>query len=275
MQVINTNILSLNAQRNVSANNGALATAVQRLSSGLRVNSAKDDAAGLAIANRMTAQARGMNVAIRNANDGISLAQTAEGALGKVTDMLQRMRELAVQAANDTNGSSDRTSLNQEFSQLKAEIDRTFDATKFNGTQILNTAATLNFQIGASNIAADQLAVTTSDLSAGTGMTAVASGDVTSLANAQSAITNIDTALTEINSSRATFGAMQNRFESVIGNLQVSVENTEASRSRIMDADFAAETAALTRAQILQQAGTAMLAQANAAPQSVLSLLRG
>jgi len=248
---------------------------VQRLSSGLRVNSAKDDAAGLAIANRMTAQARGMNVAIRNANDGISLAQTAEGALGKVTDMLQRMRELAVQAANDTNGSSDRTSLNQEFSQLKAEIDRTFDATKFNGTQILNTAATLNFQIGASNIAADQLAVTTSDLSAGTGMTAVASGDVTSLANAQSAITNIDTALTEINSSRATFGAMQNRFESVIGNLQVSVENTEASRSRIMDADFAAETAALTRAQILQQAGTAMLAQANAAPQSVLSLLRG
>jgi len=275
MQVINTNILSLNAQRNVSSNNGALATAVQRLSSGLRVNSAKDDAAGLAIANRMTAQARGMNVAIRNANDGISLAQTAEGALGKVTDMLQRMRELAVQAANDTNGSSDRTSLNQEFSQLKAEIDRTFDATKFNGTQILNTAATLNFQIGASNIAADQLAVTTSDLSAGTGMTAVASGDVTSLANAQSAITNIDTALTEINSSRATFGAMQNRFESVIGNLQVSVENTEASRSRIMDADFAAETAALTRAQILQQAGTAMLAQANAAPQSVLSLLRG
>jgi len=275
MQVINTNIMSLNAQRNASANNSALSTAVQRLSSGLRVNSAKDDAAGLAIANRMSAQARGMNVAIRNANDGISLAQTAEGSLGKVTDMLQRMRELAVQAANDTNGSSDRTSLNQEFSQLKAEIDRTFDATKFNGTQILNTAATLNFQIGASNVASDQLAVSTSDLSGGTGMTAVASGDVTSLANAQSAIANIDTALTEINTARATFGAMQNRFESVIGNLQVSVENTEAARSRIMDADFAAETAALTRAQILQQAGTAMLAQANAAPQSVLSLLRG
>jgi len=275
MQVINTNIMSLNAQRNASANNSALSTAVQRLSSGLRVNSAKDDAAGLAIANRMSAQARGMNVAIRNANDGISLAQTAEGSLGKVTDMLQRMRELAVQAANDTNGSSDRTSLNQEFSQLKAEIDRTFDATKFNGTQILNTAATLNFQIGASNVASDQLAVSTSDLSGGTGMTAVASGDVTSLANAQSAIANIDTALTEINTARATFGAMQNRFEFVIGNLQVSVENTEAARSRIMDADFAAETAALTRAQILQQAGTAMLAQANAAPQSVLSLLRG
>jgi len=275
MQVINTHILALNAQRNVSSTQGALATSIQRLSSDLRVNSAKDDAAGLAIANRMSAQARGMNVAIRNANDGISLAQTAEGSLGKVTDMLQRMRELAVQAANDTNGSSDRTSLNQEFSQLKAEIDRTFDATKFNGTSVLNTAATLNFQIGASNVAADKLAITTSDLSAGTGMTAVASGDITSLANAQSAMNNIDTALTEINSARATFGAMQNRFESVISNLQVSVENTEASRSRIMDADFAAETAALTRAQILQQAGTAMLAQANAAPQSVLSLLRG
>jgi flagellin len=275
MQVINTNILSLNAQRNVSSSQGALATSIQRLSSGLRVNSAKDDAAGLAIANRMSAQARGMNVAIRNANDGISLAQTAEGSLGKVTDMLQRMRELAVQSANDTNGSSDRTSLDAEFSQLKAEIDRTFDATKFNGTSILNTAATLNFQIGASNVAADKLAVSTTDLSAGTGMTAVASGNITSLANAQSAIDNIDTALTEINGARATFGAMQNRFESVISNLQVSVENTEASRSRIMDADFAKETAALTRAQILQQAGTAMLAQANAAPQSVLSLLRG
>jgi len=275
MQVINTNILSLNAQRNVSSSQGALATSIQRLSSGLRVNSAKDDAAGLAIANRMSAQARGMNVAIRNANDGISLAQTAEGSLGKVTDMLQRMRELAVQSANDTNGSSDRTSLDAEFSQLKAEIDRTFDATKFNGTSILNTAATLNFQIGASNVAADKLAVSTTDLSGGTGMTAVASGNITSLANAQSAIDNIDTALTEINGARATFGAMQNRFESVISNLQVSVENTEASRSRIMDADFAKETAALTRAQILQQAGTAMLAQANAAPQSVLSLLRG
>jgi len=275
MQVINTNIMSLNAQRNASANNSALSTAVQRLSSGLRVNSAKDDAAGLAIANRMTAQSRGMNVAIRNANDGISLAQTAEGSLGKVTDMLQRMRELAVQAANDTNGSSDRTSLNQEFSQLKAEIDRTFDATKFNGTSILNTAATLNFQIGASNVAADKLAVNTTDLSAGTGMAAVAAGSISSLSTAQTAIDNIDTALTEINSARATFGAMQNRFESVISNLQVSVENTEASRGRIMDADFAAETAALTRAQILQQAGTAMLAQANAAPQSVLSLLRG
>ena len=272
-QVINTNIVSLNAQRNLNASQSTLGTAIQRLSSGLRVNSAKDDAAGLAIASRMDGQTRGMNIAIRNANDGISLAQTAEGSLGKITDMLQRMRELAVQAANDTNGTSDRTSLNQEFSQLKAEIDRTFDATKFNGTQILDAAATLNFQIGASNVAEDKLSIVTSDLSAGTGITSIAAGDITSLSTAQSAITNIDAALTEINSARATFGAVQNRFESVIANLQVASENTAAARSRIMDADFAAETAALTRSQILQQAGTAMLAQANQVPQQVLALL--
>ncbi|MFN5881006.1 MAG: flagellin [Burkholderiales bacterium] len=272
-QVINTNIASLNAQRNLNSSQASLATSIQRLSSGLRVNSAKDDAAGLAIANRMDGQTRGMNIAVRNANDGISLAQTAEGSLGKITDMLQRMRELAVQAANDTNGTSDRASLDQEFSQLKAEIDRTFDATKFNGTQILGAAATLNFQIGANNVAEDKLAIVTSDLSAGAGITAAAAGDITSLANAQAAITNIDTALTEINGARATFGAVQNRFESVISNLQVASENTAAARSRIMDADFATETAALTRSQILQQAGTAMLAQANQVPQQVLSLL--
>lgn len=272
-QVINTNIASLNAQRNLNSSQASLGTAIQRLSSGLRVNSAKDDAAGLAIASRMDGQTRGMNIAIRNANDGISLAQTAEGSLGKITDMLQRMRELAVQAANDTNGSSDRTSLNEEFTQLKAEIDRTFDATKFNGTQILGTAATLNFQIGANNVAEDQLSIVTSDLSAGTGITAIASGDITTLTNARTAIASVDTALTEINSARATFGAVQNRFESVIANLQVASENTAAARSRIMDADFAAETAALTRGQILQQAGTAMLAQANQVPQQVLALL--
>jgi len=272
-QVINTNIASLNAQRNLNSSQASLGTAIQRLSSGLRVNSAKDDAAGLAIASRMDGQTRGMNIAIRNANDGISLAQTAEGSLGKITDMLQRMRELAVQAANDTNGSSDRTSLNEEFSQLKAEIDRTFDATKFNGTQILGTAATLNFQIGANNVAEDQLSIVTSDLSAGTGITAIAAGDITTLTNARTAIASVDTALTEINSARATFGAVQNRFESVIANLQVASENTSAARSRIMDADFAAETAALTRGQILQQAGTAMRAQANQVPQQVLALL--
>ena len=217
MQVINTNVLALNAQRNASASQGALATSIQRLSSGLRVNSAKDDAAGLAIANRMDAQVRGMNVAIRNANDGISLAQTGEGALGKVTDMLQRMRELAVQSANATNSSSDRSSLNSEYSQLASEITRTLGATAFNGTSLLNTAATLSFQIGAgTSSVTDQIAINLSDMTSTSGSlaTAVASTSGISTASAAtSAMTAIDNALDQVNSARATFGAMQNRFE--------------------------------------------------------------
>jgi len=275
-QVINTNLQSLNAQRNLNTSQSSLATSIQRLSSGLRVNSAKDDAAGLAIANRMDAQVRGMNVAIRNANDGISLAQTAEGALGKVTDMLQRMRELAVQSNNATNSSSDRTSLNQEFQQLSSEISRTLAATTFNGTTILNSSTTLTFQIGAgTNTATDQMSISTANIPAGTGVAAVivSTASITGTAGATAAMTDIDTALDEVNSARATFGAMQNRFESIISNLQVGAENQTAARSRIMDADFAAETAALTRAQILQQAGTAMLSQSNQVPQQVLSLL--
>jgi flagellin len=275
-QVINTNLQSLNAQRNLNTSQSSLATSIQRLSSGLRVNSAKDDAAGLAIANRMDAQVRGMNVAIRNANDGISLAQTAEGALGKVTDMLQRMRELAVQSNNATNSSSDRVSLNQEFQQLSSEISRTLAATTFNGTTILNSATTLTFQIGAgTNTATDQMSISTANIPAGSGVAAVivSTASITGTAGATAAMTDIDTALDEVNSARATFGAMQNRFESIIANLQVGAENQTAARSRIMDADFAAETAALTRAQILQQAGTAMLSQSNQVPQQVLSLL--
>jgi flagellin len=275
-QVINTNLQSLNAQRNLNTSQSSLATSIQRLSSGLRVNSAKDDAAGLAIANRMDAQVRGMNVAIRNANDGISLAQTAEGALGKVTDMLQRMRELAVQSNNATNSSSDRVSLNQEFQQLSSEISRTLAATTFNGTTILNSATTLTFQIGAgTNTATDQRSISTANIPAGSGVAAVivSTASITGTAGATAAMTSIDTALDEVNSARATFGAMQNRFESIISNLQVGAENQTAARSRIMDADFAAETAALTRAQILQQAGTAMLSQSNQVPQQVLSLL--
>jgi len=283
MQVINTNILALNAQRNVSSTQGALATSIQRLSSGLRVNSAKDDAAGLAIASRMSSQSRGMDVAIRNANDGISLAQTAEGALGKVTDMLQRMRELSVQSANATNSSGDRDNLQAEFLQLQKEITRTLNATSFNGNTVLKTSGTLTFQVGAGNTSGtDTLDVAVTNMSGITGTgdigKALAVGitiDGADATNANAAITEIDSALTNANKARASFGAVQNRFESVISNLQVAKENTEAARSRIMDADFAAETAALTRAQILQQAGTAMLAQANAAPQSVLSLLRG
>ncbi|RPH43379.1 MAG: flagellin FliC, partial [Burkholderiales bacterium] len=238
-------------------------------------------AAGLAIANRMDAQARGMNVAIRNANDGISLAQTAEGALGKVTDMMQRMRELAVQAANASNTSTDRTSLNAEFTQLAAEVDRTLLSTRFNGQAILaGSAGGLQFQIGANNAATDQLMVTTTNMATAATITAVTTATTavitgTTAANANLMITALDTAIDTINSERATYGAVQNRFEAVIANLQISAENQTAAKSRIVDADFAKETAALTRAQILQQAGTAMLAQANSAPQGVLALLRG
>jgi flagellin len=279
MQVINTNTLSLNAQRNLSTSGGNLATAIQRLSTGLRVNSAKDDAAGLAIANRMDAQARGMNVAIRNANDGISLAQTAEGALGKVTDMLQRMRELAVQSANSTNTSADRASLNAEFRQLGDEIDRTLTSTRFNGQAILaGSAGSQQFQIGANNAATDQLTVTTSNMATNASVMAVSSSAsvITGATGASAAamITSLDAAIDTVNSERATYGSVQNRFEAVISNLQIGAENQTAARSRIMDADFAQETAALTRAQILQQAGTAMLAQANQVPQQVLQLLQ-
>jgi flagellin len=280
MQVINTNTMSMNAQRNLGGTQYELQTSIQRLSTGLRVNTARDDAAGLAIANRMSAQERGMNVAIRNTNDGISLAQTAEGALGQVGDMLQRMRELAVQSANATNTSADRVSLNEEFRQLADEIDRTLQSTQFNGQAILaGSAGQLTFQIGANNATNERLTVSTSNMATNTNITAVTGTAAvitgTTGGVSQTMITTLDTAINTVNSQRATYGAMQNRFEAVINNLQVAVENQSAARSRIMDADFAKETAALTRAQILQQAGTAMLAQANAAPQGVLSLLRG
>lgn len=271
---INTNLVSLNAQRNLGASQSSLATSMQRLSSGLRVNSAKDDAAGLAIANRMDAQVRGMNVAIRNANDGISLAQTAEGAIGKVSDMLQRMRELAVQSANATNGAADRTNLDAEFQQLGAEITRTISSTKFNGTAILAGGAGAQvFQVGANN--GDTVTITTTDLSAAATITAVTGGGVTTAALSNTALTNIDAALTTVNAERATYGAAQNRFDTIVSTLQVASENQSASRSRIMDADFAQETANLSRAQVLQQAGNAMVAQANQLPQGVLALLKG
>ena len=403
--IINTNMASLNAQRNLGTSQSSLATSLQRLSSGLRINSAKDDAAGLSIATRMDSQIRGMNVGMRNANDAISFAQTAEGGLSKMTDALQRMRELAVQSANATNNDGDRTNIAAEFKQLQAEIGRlagnsvetaavpadagtagvftatfagtevggdttisfggasitvgagdsatamadafktayetanptdapytisaaagvltftqttpTTDATapaftvadpgsddttaltvwttagetataeqaaipatkgtEFNGTNTL-AGGTLTFQVGAN--ASDRISITGVDFSAqGTSKVQDAIDGTTvavdSAANALTAITAIDDALTEVNTARATYGAIQNRFESVIGNLQISSENVTAAKSRIMDADFAAETASLTRGQILQQAGTAMLAQANSLPNTVLSLLRG
>jgi flagellin len=280
MTTINTNTQSLNAQRNLATSSGSLSTSMQRLSSGLRVNSAKDDAAGLAIAERMNTQVRGMNVAIRNANDGISLAQTAEGALGRIGENLQRMRELAVQSANDTNSTTDRSALNAEFQQLAAENARVITNTQFNGQALLTGAGgasgVFTFQVGANTGADNQIAITTTDVAAS--MTAATQGSTATLgataATALTAIGAIDTALTTVNTSRSNFGAAQNRFDSVIANLRVASENQSAARGRIMDADFAAETANLSRGQILQQAGTAMVAQANQLPQGVLSLLR-
>ena len=279
MAVINTNIMSLNAQRNLSATQSALATSVQRLSTGLRVNSAKDDAAGLAIAERMNTQVRGMNVAIRNANDAISLSQTAEGSLSKINDMGQRMRELAVQSANATNNDSDRASLNQEYQALAEEIKRNLAGASFNGTKLFAGAAALTFQVGANAATTDQITINTENLAGDAKFTAVIGNNnkpdgIATVTAASAALGKLDDMLSMVNSKRAEFGATQNRFEAVIQTLQVSAENQTAARSRIMDADFASETAALTRAQVLQQAGTSMLSQANSLPNNVLSLLR-
>ena len=275
MSGINTNISALNTSRNLSNSQIAQSQAVQRLSSGLRVNSAKDDSAGLAIAERFNSQIKGMNVAIRNANNAVSLAQTAEGALSKVSDMLQRMRELAVQSANATNSTSDRTNLDAEYDQLGSEITRTLAGTTFNGTNMLGAnAGILTFQVGAGTTTNDSIAITTTRLDNHATVTAVSTGSITTAALATASMTALDTAIDLITTERAAYGAAQNRFESAIGVLQVSAENSAASRSRIMDADYATETAALSRAQVLQQAGTAMLAQANQMPNQVLTLLR-
>ena len=266
--VINTNTMSLNAQRNLTKSNDALATSLQRLSSGLRVNSAKDDAAGLAISETLTSKIRGNAVAIRNANDGISIGQTAEGAMGQISSNLQRMREISVQASN---AGVDGTLLQDEVTQLQEEITRIVDSTEFNGTFLLNTATTLTFQIGSDNTATHQLGVSTTSL---TGMTTYSAVSVASQGAAQSLITDIDADIATVTSARATMGAVQNRFEAVVSNLSNYNENLSAANSRIMDADFASETAALSRAQILQQAGIGMLSQANSAPQNVLGLLQ-
>ena len=286
-QTINTNLVSLNAQRNLSTSQSSLSTAMQRLSSGLRVNSAKDDAAGLAIAERMNAQVRGMNVAARNANDGISLAQVAEGALSKIGDALQRMRELSVQARNASNSTSDMDSLDKEFGELAKEIQRVIGGTTFNGKAIISAdAGTLTFQIGANTTDNDSIDVATTNMGSATVIASLVGTDnqgtgrlgingTQTTTTIAAVISGIDTALNFVNDTRATFGATQSRFDAIISNLQVSAENQTAARSRIMDADFAAETANLSRAQILQQAGNAMVAQANQLPQQVLKLLGG
>jgi flagellin len=264
--MINTNVVAMNAQRNLTASQGSLSTSMERLSSGLRVNSARDDAAGLAIADRMNAQVRGITVAIRNANDGISLAQTAEGALSTMTDALQRMRELAVQAQNGTNSTTDRANLDTEYQQLSQEITRVASQTKFNGTAIVGASAGANvFQVGANN--GDTLTITT------TAVTTVA-GDLTTSANASTAVAALDAKLDAITTNRATYGAAMSRFSLAISNLSITQENQAAARGRIVDADFASETANMSRAQILQQAGTAMVAQANQLSNNVMSLLR-
>jgi len=272
---INTNIMSLNAQRNAATNDNSLAISLQRLSSGLRVNSAKDDAAGLAIASRMDSQARGMNVAVRNANDGVSLVQTAESGMAVIGDMLQRMRELAVQASNGTNTSNDLSALQNEYDALNTEISRTMSAVQFNGTNLLTTTAAFTFQIGANTGQTASIASADISITATVNAMTAASALVTTAAAENSAkIATLDTAIQGINSSRAKVGAIQNRFNYTISYLQAASENQQAAKGRIMDADFAVETANLSRAQILQQAGAAMVAQANQLPQGVLALLR-
>ena len=309
---INTNISSMSAQNNLSATQSNMTKTMERLSSGLRINSAKDDAAGLAISERQNAQIRGMNVAIRNTNDGISYAQKAESSLGEIGNKLQRMRELAVQSRNATNSDGDRANLQKEFAELQKEIDRNITGEKFNNTAIFSSSnTTLEFQVGAGTDETDRITVSSAALGGGTAGTAdsvltaaedgvddtelknlmktlttknttdstaqgIAIGGATTITtdDIDSAIKVIDVALNQINDKRAQFGAVQNRFEAVISNLQVSVENESAARGRIVDTDFASETANLSKNQILQQAGTAMLAQANQSSQSVLSLLR-
>jgi len=273
-QVVNTNVFSLNSQRALTKSQMSMQTSLQRLSSGLRINSAKDDAAGLALSERFTAQIRGLEQANRNANDGISMLQTAEGALAESTSSLQRMRELAVQSINDTVSATDKKSLDAEYQALATEITRNTNATKFNGVLVIGAVATLTFQIGFEANADNQVTVGTVDVAAASGVASAIAGAISTKASASYMVAAIDVAINKISSLRADFGAAQNRLESTVRNNANIAENQSAARSRILDADFAKETANLTRTQILQQAGVAMLAQANAVPQTVLSLLR-
>lgn len=276
---INTNIEALNAQRNLGATALSFGKSVEKLSSGLRINRAADDAAGLGISEKLRGQVRGLNQAMRNGQDGISLIQTGEGALNEVHSMLQRMRELAVQAVNGTLSQADRDSIGVEAQALGAEIDRISTSTKFNGVSLLSAAATISLQVGAN--ATDVMTVTLSQVDVATldsasaiaNFASATAGDVTAT-KATAAITQIDVALTTVSTARGKYGAAQNRLEHTIASLGVASENLASSESRIRDLDVAAEMVNFTKTQILQQAGTAILAQANSAPQSVLSLLR-
>ncbi|GAA0772672.1 flagellin [Castellaniella ginsengisoli] len=299
MAVINTNYLALVSQNNLNKSQSSLGTAIERLSSGLRINSAKDDAAGQAIANRMTAQIKGMTQAARNANDGISLAQTAEGNLNEINNNLQRIRELAVQAANDVNGTTDRQSIQDEISARLQEIDRVANGAKFNGTDLLKASGTLTIQVGSNTTSNDVIEIKTFNATVAAGgllsgvttgatgggfdtsgaitVTGTTGGSGTSgsaVNNAHKVINTVDKMLENVDKARSELGVVQNRLTSTVNNLNNTITNLSASRSRIEDADYAVEVSNMTRAQILQQAGTAVLAQANQVPQTMLSLLR-
>ncbi|ELE9236203.1 flagellin FliC [Enterobacter kobei] len=279
MAVINTNLLSLTTQNNLNKSQSSLGTAIERLSSGLRINSSKDDAAGQAIANRMTSQVKGMTQAARNANDGISLVQTAEGNLNEINTNLQRIRELAVQAANDTNKDTDLASINTEITQRLSEIDRIANSANFNGKKLLDGSVTsLSIQVGAGTTGDDTITIDNKVLidakAASTSGGTDISTAITDNATAKKVIDAVDVSIKAVDTARSNMGAIQNRFESTINNLNNSINNLSAAQSRIQDADYATEVSNMSRAQILQQAGTSVLSQANQVPQTVLSLLR-
>ncbi|QQZ43645.1 flagellin FliC [Pseudomonas sp. SK3(2021)] len=279
---VNTNVASLNVQKNLNRASDALQTSMTRLSSGLKINSAKDDAAGLQIATRMTSQIRGQTMAIKNANDGISIAQTAEGAMQESTNILQRMRELALQSRNDSNGTADRTALDKEFAQMSDELTRIAKSTNLNGKNLIDgSAGTMTFQVGSNTGATNQITITLASgfdaatLSVDSATISISATDSgMAETNTKAAINAIEKALQTINSSRADLGAAQNRLTSTISNLQNINENASAALGRVQDTDFAAETAQLTKQQTLQQASTAVLAQANQLPSAVLKLLQ-
>ena len=270
--VINTNVGSLNATRQLDSSSRDLAVSMERLTSGKRINSAADDAAGMAVATNMTTQIMGTDQAVRNANDGISMAQTIDGAAEEMTSMMQRQRELAIQSLNGTYSAANRTAMDDEFNALSAELTRIASTTKFNGTAIMNTAVSTNIHVGWEDAAADSIAVTTIGGSAIA--TAVTALGVDTSANAALAITGLNTNLSTLSTARSGVGAVQNRLDHTVANLQNLSENTSAARSNIQDADFAKESANLARDQVLQQAGMSMLSQANQASQNVLTLLR-
>ncbi len=282
---INTNISSLNTYRNLNATQNSLSKSLEKLSSGLRINRSADDAAGLTIATGLSSQVSGLQVAARNAQDGISLAQTADGALGQAQSILARLRDLAVQAANDTNSTDARTAIQGEADSLVSELGRVGNSVDFNGTKLLDGSATtaLNFQVTADGTAANQITIDLTSagysgsnlkaLNTALGTTAATKLDYSTAAKAQAAITQLDTSIKNVSTARASFGAVQNRFETAVASINVSIENLPAAKSRITDVDMASEMVNYTRAQVLSQAGTAMLAQANSAPQSILKLL--